>query len=75
MKDLAAERKLDERMNKDREVGERALLDVVAKMPQPDRRSSASSNGDRSRSVKPAECIAGQKRFPGRAKWCPTAAE
>ena len=38
MKDLAAERKLEERMNKDREVGERALLDAVAKMPQPDRR-------------------------------------
>lgn len=37
MKERAAELKLEARMNKDREVGERALLDVVAKMPQPDR--------------------------------------
>ena len=37
MKELLAERKLEERMNKDREIGERALLDVLAKMPQPDR--------------------------------------
>lgn len=37
MKERAAELKLGARMNKNREVGERALLDVVAKMPQPDR--------------------------------------
>jgi uncharacterized protein YdhG (YjbR/CyaY superfamily) len=37
MKELLAERKREGRMNKDREVGERALLDVLAKMPQPDR--------------------------------------
>ena len=37
MKERAAELKLEARMNKDREAGERALLDVVAKMTQPDR--------------------------------------
>jgi uncharacterized protein YdhG (YjbR/CyaY superfamily) len=37
MKELLAERRREGRMNKDREVGERALLDVLAKMPQPDR--------------------------------------
>src|SRR5437773_9660908 len=30
---------------------------------------------DRRRGVKPARCSAGQKRLPGRAKWCPTRAE
>ena len=32
-------------------------------------------NGNNTRSVKPAAYNAGQNRFPGRAKWCPTVAE
>src|SRR5688572_403819 len=43
-------------------------------MPYPLFNSSRSSNGDNTRSVNPAAYSAGQKRFPGRAKWWPTAA-
>jgi hypothetical protein len=38
-------------------------------MPSPQVRSSPSSQGRSSRPVKPPACRAGQKRFPGRAKW------
>src|SRR3954470_19689023 len=44
-------------------------------MPTPYSTSDASSYGDKSRGVKPAPCSAGQKRLPGRAKWCPRSAE
>src|SRR5436309_15201287 len=34
-----------------------------------------SSAASRRRGVNPARCSAGQNRFPGRAKWCPTRAD
>jgi len=37
MKERAKELKAEERMNKDRAAGERALLEKVAEMPEPDR--------------------------------------
>jgi uncharacterized protein YdhG (YjbR/CyaY superfamily) len=37
MRDLVRERKLEERMKKDRKLGEKALLDAVKKMPADDR--------------------------------------
>lgn len=37
MRDLVRERKLEERMKKDRKVGEQALLDAVKAMPPADR--------------------------------------
>jgi uncharacterized protein YdhG (YjbR/CyaY superfamily) len=37
MRDLVRERRLEERMKKDRKLGEKALLDAVKKMPPPDR--------------------------------------
>src|SRR5262245_40791070 len=44
-------------------------------MPYPSFSNSASSKGESSRSVKPAAWRVGQKRLPGRAKWCRTAPE
>ena len=38
MRDLVRERKLEERMKKDRKLGEKALLDAVKKMPPDDRK-------------------------------------
>jgi uncharacterized protein YdhG (YjbR/CyaY superfamily) len=38
MRERARELKLEERMRKDRAVGEKALLDAVAAMPEPDRK-------------------------------------
>jgi uncharacterized protein YdhG (YjbR/CyaY superfamily) len=38
MKERVKEQKAEERMNKDRAEGEKALLEKVAEMPQPDRR-------------------------------------
>jgi len=37
MKERARELKAEERLNKDRKAGERALLEKVAEMPEPDR--------------------------------------
>ena len=37
MKETLKERKAEERMNKNREEGEKALLEKVAEMPEPDR--------------------------------------
>jgi hypothetical protein len=44
-------------------------------IPSPKESSSRSSNGESRRGVKPESSSAGQNRLPGRAKWCPTAAE
>src|ERR1043166_8228298 len=44
-------------------------------MPKPAFSSSLCSDGCSSHSVKPERWSAGQKRLPGRAKWCPVAAE
>src|SRR5256886_5233512 len=44
-------------------------------MPSPRASSCSCSSGRNTRPVKPERCRAGQKRFPGRAKWYPVAAE
>ena len=44
-------------------------------IPSPSRASSPCSAGRSSRGVNPAACSTGQNRLPGRAKWCPVAAE
>src|SRR5919107_1427111 len=60
--------------------GPRSAAPAVARstrlvMPRPMASSSSSSSGASWRGVSPPRCSAFQKRFPGRAKWWPTAAD
>ena len=53
----------------------RRAVDQVGHRRGPYRGSSSSCSGVIRDGVRPARCSAGQKRLPGRAKWCPRAAD